>query len=91
VRFRLPEGCQLAPHIHNRPEIVTVISGTYNIGAGYEFDRDATEALEAGAFYAFPPGTPHFAYVEEETVIQLNSPGPYLIEHPDSDDDPRNQ
>jgi quercetin dioxygenase-like cupin family protein len=91
VRFRLPEGCQLAPHIHNRPEIVTEISGTYNIGAGYEFDRDATEALEAGAFYAFPPGTPHFAYVEEETVIQLNSPGPYLIEHPDSDDCPRNQ
>jgi quercetin dioxygenase-like cupin family protein len=91
ARFRFPEGYELAPHIHNQPEIVTVISGTYNIGTGYEFDRDATEALEAGEFYAFPPGTPHFAYVEEETIIQLNSPGPYLIEYPNPDDDPRNQ
>src|SRR5262245_52054828 len=31
------------------------------------------EALPAGSFFSLPPGMNHFVYVDEETVIQINT------------------
>jgi hypothetical protein len=53
------------PHIHNQPEIVTVISGIYNIAPGYEFDRNASDALRPGGFYVFPPRTPYCRFCRD--------------------------
>lgn len=89
LRLRMPDGYHLPPHIHPQPEIVTVISGTFRIGMGEDPDPEATQALEAGSFFAFPPGMVHYAYTEGETVIQLNSTGPWALEYVDPDDDPR--
>ena len=38
---------------------------------------------------AMPPGMAHFVYVEEDTVIQLNSVGPWEINYINPTDDPR--
>jgi quercetin dioxygenase-like cupin family protein len=89
LRLRLPEGYHLPPHTHPRPEIVTVLSGTFHLGMGETADRAETQALEAGSFFAFAPGMAHFAYTDEETVIQLNSVGPWGLEYVDPADDPR--
>lgn len=89
LRLKLPDGYHIAPHFHPRPEIVTVISGTFRIGHGEKADRDASEALEPGSFFAFPPDMAHFAYSEGETVIQLNSTGPWALEYVNPKDDPR--
>jgi hypothetical protein len=36
-----------------------------------------------------PPGMPHFAYFEEETIIQANAIGPSVINYINPKDDPR--
>jgi hypothetical protein len=33
----------------------------------------------------------HFAYTDEDTVIQLNSTGPWSLTYVDPKDDPRNK
>jgi hypothetical protein len=33
----------------------------------------------------------HYAYTDEETVIQLNSTGPWSLDYVNPDEDPRNQ
>jgi quercetin dioxygenase-like cupin family protein len=89
MRLKLPDGYLIPPHTHPRPEVVTVISGTFEIGMGENPDRDAAQALPAGSFFAFPPGMTHYAYADGETVVQLNSTGPWEIEYVDTGDDPR--
>jgi quercetin dioxygenase-like cupin family protein len=89
MRLKLPDGYHIPPHFHGQPEIVTVVSGTFRIGSGEEADRAATTALEPGGFFAYPPGSAHYAYADGETVIQLNSTGPWTITYVDDADDPR--
>lgn len=89
MRLRLPDGFHIAPHYHGQPEIVTVITGRFLIGTGEDPDRDAATALDPGGFFAYPPGMAHHAYAEGETVIQLNSTGPWTITYIDDEDDPR--
>jgi quercetin dioxygenase-like cupin family protein len=89
MRLRLPDGFHIAPHQHGRPEIVTVISGRFLIGTGEDPDPEAATALEPGGFFAYPPGMAHYAYAEGETVIQLNSSGPWTITYVRDEDDPR--
>lgn len=91
MRLRLPGGFHIAPHHHTQPEIVTVISGTFRLGMGEEADPEATTTLEPGSFFAYPPGMAHYAYAEGETVIQLNSTGPWTITYVRDEDDPRTQ
>src|SRR5436190_22397803 len=38
MRLKLPDGYRVPPHIHPKPERVTVIAGTFNIGMGDKFD-----------------------------------------------------
>jgi quercetin dioxygenase-like cupin family protein len=89
LRLRMPDGYAIPPHTHPQPEIVTVLSGTFRLGMGEEADIEATEALPEGSFFALQPGLPHFAFVEGETVIQLNSTGPWQLEYVHDEDDPR--
>ncbi|TVQ59810.1 MAG: cupin domain-containing protein [Rhodobacteraceae bacterium] len=89
MRLRLPDGYHIAPHHHTQPEIVTVISGAFRLGMGPDADPDETTTLEPGGFFAYPPGMVHYAYAEGETVIQLNSVGPWTITYVHDDDDPR--
>jgi quercetin dioxygenase-like cupin family protein len=89
LRLKLPDGYHIAPHTHPRPEIVTVLSGTFHLGTGENPDRAAAEPLEAGSFFGFEPGMTHYAYTKGETVIQLNSMGPWDIEYVNDEDDPR--
>lgn len=89
MRLKLPAGFRIAPHTHPRPEIVTVISGAFNVGMGEVADRAKAQRLSAGSFFAFDPGTAHYAHVEEETVVQINSIGPWAITYINPADDPR--
>ncbi len=89
MRLKLPKGYQIAPHTHPRPEVVTVISGTFRIGMGETADASKATALPAGGLFAFPPGMTHFAFTDEDTVIQLNSSGPWTVNYFNPKDDPR--
>jgi quercetin dioxygenase-like cupin family protein len=89
MRLKMPNGYKVPPHSHPKPEIVTVISGTFHIGMGDKADPSKAKALPAGGFFAFPPGMNHFASVDEETVVQINSTGPWGLTYVDPKDDPR--
>ncbi|MCW5724846.1 MAG: cupin domain-containing protein [Maricaulaceae bacterium] len=89
LRLRLPAGYQIPLHWHPQTEVVTVISGVFHIGMGDAVDPDTARALEAGGFFAFPSGMTHFAFTEVETVVQLNSIGPWAINYVNPEDDPR--
>lgn len=77
LRLRLPMGYAIAPHSHPKAEVVTAISGTFSLGMGETVDQSMAQPLPAGSFFAMPPGTAHYAIADEDTVIQLNSTGPW--------------
>ena len=89
LRLKLPAGYHIAPHTHPKPEVVTVISGTFRLGMGEMADKAKAKALPAGSFFALSPGMAHFAYADEDTVIQLNSTGPWALNYVNPKDDPR--
>ena len=89
MRLKLPSGFKISPHTHPKPEILTVISGAFHIGMGKVADETKAHKLPAGGFFAFDPGVAHFAHVEEETIVQLSSTGPWSINYVNPADDPR--
>lgn len=89
MRLKLPAGFSIAPHTHPKPEIVTVISGAFNVGMGEVADKAKAQRLAAGSFFAFDPGMAHYAHVDEETVVQISSTGPWAITYINRADDPR--
>jgi quercetin dioxygenase-like cupin family protein len=89
LRLKLPKDYAIPPHTHPKPEIVTVISGTFRLGMGEKADKSKGQALPAGSFLALPPGMAHFAFADEDTVIQLNSTGPWGLTYVNPADDPR--
>lgn len=89
MRLRLPKGYKIPPHTHPRPEIVTVVSGAFHVGMGTKANASKATRLPPGSFFAFNPGMAHYAYVQEETVVQLSSTGPWAITYVNEADDPR--
>lgn len=77
IRVKFPANYRVPPHAHPVDEIVTVISGEFNIGMGEEFDEAQTTPLTAGALVAMAPETAHFVHTDQETVIQISTRGPW--------------
>jgi quercetin dioxygenase-like cupin family protein len=91
LRLKMPAGYHIPPHTHPKPEIVTVVSGTFRLGMGEMANKDKGKALPAGSFFALAPGMAHYAFADEDTVIQLNSTGPWALTYVNPTDDPRQQ
>jgi len=89
MRLKFPAGFTVAPHYHSQTEHATVISGALHLGMGPTFDRGAMRVLEAGSFGYWVAGTPHFAWFEAETVLQLHGQGPWTVTYVNPADDPR--
>jgi quercetin dioxygenase-like cupin family protein len=89
LRLKLPKGYHIPPHTHPKPEIVTVLSGTFRLGMGKTADQSKAQALPTGSFFAMSPGMEHYAYADDDTVIQLNSTGPWGLTYVNPKDDPR--
>ena len=52
-------------------------------------DASKAQALPAGSFFVMAPGMVHTAFADEDTVVQLNSTGPWGITYVNPKDDPR--
>jgi hypothetical protein len=70
-------------------EVVTVISGTIRLGMGDADDKSTAQALPGGSFFAPSPATVHYAYADEESVVQINTTGPWGLTYVNPKDDPR--
>ncbi len=91
LRLKLPAGYDVPAHIHSGAELITVVSGEFNVGHGQKLDRDTTTTLPAGGFIEMPAGHPHYAWTGSETVVQIHGPGPFDITYIDPSDNPLNQ
>lgn len=90
-RLKFPDNYRIPPHWHPAVERVTVLSGTFHMGLGGKFDRSKAHALQAGGIAIMQPKTPHFAWTQGETVVQLHGTGPWGITYLNPSDDPRKQ
>lgn len=91
LRLRLPAKYRIPAHFHSAIEHVTVISGTFNMGAGDKLDMKATRPLGPGSVAIMQPGVRHYAWNDEETVVQVHGVGPWTITYVNPADDPRKQ
>jgi quercetin dioxygenase-like cupin family protein len=91
IRLKFPKDYQIPAHSHPAVERVTVLSGTFHMGTGDKFDKAKTHALPTGSIAIMQIGTNHFAWVSEETIVQLNGTGPWGINYVNPADDPRKQ
>jgi len=87
-RLELADGTKVAPHWHPVDENVTVMSGTFLLGAGEKFDPNAMRELLAGSYAFMPKRARHFALARGDTIVQLNGTGPFKIIYVNPADDP---
>ncbi|MWB78068.1 DUF4437 domain-containing protein [Pseudooceanicola sp. 216_PA32_1] len=91
LRLKFPAGYDVPAHTHSGDELITVITGEFNVGHGKKLDRDAGTLLTAGGFVEMPAGHPHFAWTTAETIVQIHGPGPFDITYMDPADNPAGQ
>jgi quercetin dioxygenase-like cupin family protein len=90
-RLQLPAGFKIAPHTHTGVEHVTILSGRAGIGLGEVWVGETIEYKGAGGYHVMQPGVAHFVMVEEDSIVQVHSVGPWVLTYVNPADDPRNQ
>jgi Domain of unknown function (DUF4437) len=88
MRAWWPDGYKIMPHYHPMTENLTVISGTFHMGMGDKFDSSKGKKMPAGSFTSMPAKMHHYAWAEGETVVQVNSIGPFSTVYVNPADDP---
>jgi hypothetical protein len=89
VRLKFPANFVIAPHWHTTDEVITVLSGTLHAGMGDKVDREKSLAFATGAFVVMPAKHHHFAWTQEETVVEIHANNPFDIVYINPADDPR--
>lgn len=78
MRLKVPAGTKFAAHVHNNIERVTVISGTFNLAMGEKPENP--RVLPAGSYFSLPVKTVHNGWVDEDTILQITTMGPWTFE-----------
>jgi len=81
VRLKFPANYRIPPHLHPVKVMVTVISGTFNMGFGEELDTGAGKVLPAGSIFEMPASIHHYGWTSEETIIQEHGIGPLSVNY----------
>jgi quercetin dioxygenase-like cupin family protein len=89
MRLKFPANYKIPAHTHPVDEVVTVVSGEFKIGMGASVDSAQMKAINAGGVIAMAPGTQHYVQINQETVVQLSTRGPWGIAYVNPADDPR--
>jgi quercetin dioxygenase-like cupin family protein len=77
VRNRFSPGTFSPPHFHPETRYITVLKGTWWVGSGPKFDKDATTPVPAGSFVVHHPNQIHWdGAKDEEAVVQIMGVGP---------------
>lgn len=88
VRLKMPAGYKIMPHWHPTDEHVTVISGTFALGMGDNFDEASMKALPAGGYGLLPAQMRHYAMAKTEAIVQVHGMGPFQLTYVNPKDDP---
>jgi hypothetical protein len=88
VRLKMPDGYKIAPHWHPLRENVTVLSGTFKVGMGDQFDQAKMGTFPAGSFAYLDPDMHHYAMASGEVVVQVHGTAPLQFNYVNPGDDP---
>lgn len=69
ILLYVPPNTTIPAHSHRDNRIGTVVSGTWRIGYGNEFNEAALQELPPGSVYSEPGAHTHFARTRSEPVI----------------------
>jgi len=89
VRLKFPANYVIAPHWHSTDEVITVLAGTLHAGMGDKLEREKSLTFPTGAFLVMPATHHHFAWTQEETIVEIHASNPFDIVYVNSSDDPR--
>lgn len=90
ARLKAPAGYKIMPHTHPTAERLTVIAGGFKIGMGEKFDESSMQIMTPGSYVVMLAGMAHFAKSNRESIVQIDSEGPFQINYVNPQDDPRN-
>ena len=77
VRNRFTPGAFSQPHFHPETRYITVLKGTWWVGSGPKFDKNATTPVPAGSTVVHHPNQIHWdGAKDEEAVVQIMGVGP---------------
>ena len=77
VQLRWFPGNMSRPHFHPNDRFFVVLSGTWWLGTGTQFDPDSTVPVKAGTFVYHKGGEAHYdGAKDEEALIQVWGIGP---------------
>lgn len=77
IRIHAEPGYVIMPHTHPEDENIVVLKGTWAVGMGDRYHREALETMEVGSYGFVPKGMPHFAFSTTETILQVHGTGPF--------------
>jgi hypothetical protein len=88
IRLKMPDGFRIAPHWHPLRENVTVVSGTFRVGMGDQFETSKMKTFAAGSFAYLDPDMHHYAMASGETIVQVHGQAPLQFNYVNPKDDP---
>ncbi|TBR18795.1 MAG: DUF4437 domain-containing protein [Chitinophagaceae bacterium] len=91
MRIKLPANYSIMPHSHSADEHITVIEGSFFMGVGEKFNKQSAKEIQVGGFAVMSAGTKHYAFTNQESIVQLHGLGPWTITYVNPADDPRNK
>ncbi len=77
VRVKFPPNTMSPPHFHPEARYIVVLKGTWWVGSGLKWDKEATTPVPAGSFVIHHPNKIHYDGAKnEEVVLQIIGVGP---------------
>ena len=78
IRIHAEAGYIVMPHTHPIDEHIVVVQGSWAVGMGDRFKKEALEPMEVGDYGFAPKQMAHFALSKSETILQVHGIGPFL-------------
>jgi hypothetical protein len=80
IRIHAEAGYIIMPHTHAVDENIVVVKGSWALGMGERFNRDALEPMEVGDYGFAAKQMAHFAFSKSDTIIQVHGIGPFTTQ-----------
>lgn len=77
IRLKFPAGYEVPTHSHPTDELITILSGKALMSFGENSNKAEAQAMGPGTFMNLPAGALHHLWVEDESVVELHSTGPF--------------
>jgi hypothetical protein len=77
IRIHAEAGYIIMPHTHPIDENIVVVKGSWAVGMGDRFNRQALEPMEVGTYGLVAKTMAHFALSKTDTIVQVHGIGPF--------------